>query len=139
MSGDNWETSAMDEVKQGSPPANPSSPELQLTPPDAELTTPLHNSLLEPINTIFFGPQGLRAGWRLLLYIVMWRALRMLLGVALEKIDPHVRIKLWLDLITEVGSFGAVAFRRWPWDGLNIVHLAITGFPDAAPLGSHSG
>ena len=109
MSGDNWETSAMDEVKQGSTPANPSSPEQQLTPPDAELTTPLHNSLLEPINTIFFGPQGLRAGWRLLLYIVMWRALRMLLGVALEKIDPHVRIKLWLDLITEVGSFGAVA------------------------------
>ena len=33
----------------------------------------------------------------------------MLLGIALEKIDPHVRIKLWLDLITEVGSFGAVA------------------------------
>jgi len=33
----------------------------------------------------------------------------MLLGMALEKIDPHVRIKLWLDLITEVGAFGTVA------------------------------
>jgi len=109
MSGNNWETSAMDEVKEGSLPADPSSPDQPLTPPDAGSPSLLQRPLIEPINTIFFGPQGLRAGWRLLLYIIMWRTLRTLLGIALETIDPHVRIKLWLDLITEVGSFGTVA------------------------------
>src|ERR1700686_3599840 len=109
MSGDNWETSAMDEVTQGSPSASSGSPEQPLTPTDAGSITPLQQPSLHPMNTIFFGPQGLRAGWRLLLYVIMWRALRLLLGMALEKIDPHVRIKLWLDLITEAGVFGTVA------------------------------
>jgi membrane protease YdiL (CAAX protease family) len=58
---------------------------------------------------MFAGPDGLRAGWRLVLYLVMWRLLRVALGILLEKIDPHVRIKLWLDLITELGSFVIVA------------------------------
>jgi uncharacterized protein len=70
---------------------------------------PPQRPLLEPMNSIFIGPEGLRPGWRLLLYVVMWRVLRILLGILLEKIDPHVTIKLWLDLITELGSFLAVA------------------------------
>jgi len=105
MSGDNWETFAMDEAREGSLPA-------QLGPPDQQLTQPGPPSIApppEPKSTFLFDSQGLRAGWRLLLYVIMWRALRALLGIALETIDPHVRIKLWLDLITEVGSFAAVA------------------------------
>jgi uncharacterized protein len=105
MSGDNWETSAMDEVTEGSPPAHPSLPDQQLAQPDPSSIAPSS----EPKNPFLFGSQGLRAGWRLLLYIILWRALRVLLGIALEKIDPHLRVKLWLDLITELGSFGAVA------------------------------
>ena len=61
------------------------------------------------MDTFFFGPQGLRTGWRLLLYLLMWRALRLLLGILLEKIDTHVAVKLWLDLIAESGSFAVVA------------------------------
>jgi membrane protease YdiL (CAAX protease family) len=99
----------MDELKGGSPPANMGPQEPPLNPPDAGLITPLQRPFLEPTDGVFFGPQGLRAGWRLLLYVVMWRALRMLLGILLEDIDPHVAIKLWLDLITELGSFVAVA------------------------------
>src|ERR1700726_3534360 len=101
MSGDNWETSAMDEVTQGSPSASSGSPEQRLTPAAAGSITQLQQPLLHPMNTILFGPQGLRAGWRLLLYVIIWRALRMLLGMALEKIHPYVRIKLWIDLITK--------------------------------------
>jgi hypothetical protein len=74
----------MDEVREGSPPAHPSLPDQQLTQPDPPSIAPSQ----EPTNTILFNSQGLRAGWRLLLYIIMWRALRMLLGIALEKIDP---------------------------------------------------
>jgi uncharacterized protein len=97
----------MDEAKEGSQPANFGAPDERLTQPDAGLISP--QPLLEPMSPLFVGPQGLRAGWRLLLYVVMWRVLRVLLGILLEKIDPHVRIKLWLDLITELGAFVAVA------------------------------
>ena len=63
----------------------------------------------EPTSTILVGPQGLRAGWRLLLYVLLWRALRMLLRMTLADIEPHVEVKLWLDLIAEWGSFATVA------------------------------
>jgi membrane protease YdiL (CAAX protease family) len=91
----------MDEV-EGSPDERPN-------PPDPELIIPPQLSSVEPIETIFFGPQGLRVGWRLLLYVVMWKGLRMVLGILLQDIDPHVRVKLWLDLIAESGSLVTAA------------------------------
>jgi membrane protease YdiL (CAAX protease family) len=98
----------MDEVKDGTGSMNVASAEPRLSQPDTGLVTPFHQPSLEPMHTIFAGPQGLRAGWRLLLYFVMWRALRALLGAALDKIEPHLAIKVWLDLITELGSFVVV-------------------------------
>ena len=92
----------MDEVREGSPDERPDQP-------DPGFSSPLERPLLEPTSTIFVGPQGLRAGWRLLLFAVMWRALRMLLGILLEDIEPHVSIKLWIDMIAELGSFAVVA------------------------------
>jgi membrane protease YdiL (CAAX protease family) len=96
----------MDEVKQGSPPASASPPEMPASEPPV---IPLEHLSIETAGSMFAGPDGLRAGWRLVLYLVMWRLLRVALGILLEKIDPHVRIKLWLDLITELGSFVIVA------------------------------
>jgi uncharacterized protein len=98
----------MDEVKEGVAPGNTSQPEETRNQPDPELSSPGRQPWLDP-NPVFFGPEGLRVGWRLLLYVVLWRALRTLLGILLEDIDPHVTIKLWLELITEVGSFVAAA------------------------------
>jgi membrane protease YdiL (CAAX protease family) len=98
----------MDDVNEGVPTADGRPPD-EHNLPDPELASALQQPLLEPMNPIFFGPQGLRVGWRLLLYVVMWRALRMLLGILLEKIEPHVAIKLWLDFITEFGAFVTVA------------------------------
>jgi len=99
----------MDEVREGSTPANIAPPEPQPSQLDPLPVLPLLQPSQEPMHTMFVGPQGLRAGWRLLLYVVMWRALRVLLGVLLEDIDSHIAIKLWLDMITELGSFVAVA------------------------------
>ena len=96
----------MDEVKQGSPPASASPPEMPASEPPV---IPLEHLSIETGGSMFAGPDGLRAGWRLVLYLVMWRLLRVALGILLEKIDPHVQIKLWLDLITELGSFVIVA------------------------------
>jgi CAAX protease family protein len=109
MSGDNWGNFAMDEVKAGSPHGHVGPTDERLDQPDPGFVSPLQRPLLEPMSTIFIGPEGLRPGWRLLLYVVTWRALRMLLGILLEDIDPHVAVKLWLDLITEAGSFVVVA------------------------------
>jgi hypothetical protein len=114
----------MDEVKEGSPLANIGSPDEPCGEPASGFAGPLQ--LLEPAQTMFVGPQGLRAGWRLLLYVVMWRALRMLLGVVLEKIDPHIQIKLWLDMITEFGSFVAVA-----------VPAVVMGWVERRPFGDY--
>src|SRR5579872_2212368 len=125
MSEDNWEISAMDELKQSSPPAKAGPPEEQLNPPDPGLTSAVERPLMEP-NPMFFGPQGLRPGWRLLLYVGMWRIFRELLGLLLEKIDPHVPIKLWLDLITEFGSFAAVA-----------VPAVVMGWMEKRPFGDY--
>lgn len=96
----------MDEVKQGSPSASAGPPEIPASEPPV---IPLERLSIETGGSMFAGPDGLRAGWRLVLYLVMWRLLRVALGILLEKIDPHVQIKLWLDLITELGSFVIVA------------------------------
>jgi len=61
------------------------------------------------MHAIFIGSQGLRAGWRLLLYVILWRLSRGWLGVLLDHIDPHIEGKLWMDLLTELGSFLMVA------------------------------
>jgi membrane protease YdiL (CAAX protease family) len=97
----------MDEVEDGLKPASTGPPDEPIHHPDPEFINPLPSP--EPVDTLFFGPQGLRTGWRLLLYVLMWRALRAILGILLEKIGPHVTVKLWLDLIAESGSFAAVA------------------------------
>jgi len=116
----------MDEVREGGSPADIGSPKERLHEPDARLVSPLQRPLLEPMNPIFFDPQGLRVGWRLLLYMVMWRALRTLLGILLEHIDAHLPIKLWLDMITELGSFVAVA-----------VPAVVMGWIEKRPFGDY--
>jgi len=99
----------MDDVTESSPPANIDPLDEQPNPHDPGSGSPLAQPGLEPMHTMFIGSEGLRAGWRLLLYVVMWRGLRMLLGALLDRLDPHVTIRLWLDLIAELGSFVVVA------------------------------
>jgi membrane protease YdiL (CAAX protease family) len=115
----------MDEVNEGSPTTNGGPLDERLNQSDLGSVGPLPPPL-EPINPIFFGPQGLRVGWRLLLYAVMWRTLRMLLGILLEKIEPYVAIKLWLDFITEFGAFVTVT-----------VPAVVMGWIEKRPFGDY--
>jgi membrane protease YdiL (CAAX protease family) len=103
-----------------------SSPDERPNPPDPELIIPPQLPSVEPMETIFFGPQGLRVGWRLLLYVVMWKGLRMVLGILLQDIDPHVRVKLWLDLIAESGSLVTAA-----------VPAVVMGWIEKRPIGDY--
>jgi membrane protease YdiL (CAAX protease family) len=115
----------MDDVNEGLPTGDGRPPD-EHNQVDPELASPLQQPLPEPMNPVFFGPQGLRVGWRLLLYVVMWRALRILLGILLEKIEPQVAIKLWLDFVTELGAFITVA-----------VPAVVMGWIEKRPFGDY--
>ena len=99
----------MDEVKEGSPAANGIPLETQLGQPDPTLIDPLQLSSLEPAHTIFVGPEGLRAGWRFLLYVGMWRVFLVLLRTLVPHFQPHGVRGIWQDLIGEL-EFLASAF-----------------------------
>jgi membrane protease YdiL (CAAX protease family) len=111
----------MDDVREGSPPASIDPPQ-PLNPP----IPPFQQPLLDPMHSMFAGAHGLRAGWSLLLYVVMWRGLRMLLGVLLDHIEPHLTIRIWVDLIAELGSFVVVA-----------VPAVVMGWIERRPFGEY--
>jgi len=116
----------MDEVKEGSPPTNAGPPDERPGHHDTGFVSPLQRPLVEPAQTMFVGPEGLRAGWRLLLYVVMWRGLRMLLGILLDDIEPQVTTRLWLDLIAEWGSFAVAA-----------IPAVVMGWMEKRPFGEY--
>ena len=99
----------MDEVKEGSPAADGVPLETQLGQPDPTQIDPLQLPLLEPAHTIFVGPEGLRAGWRFLLYVGMWRVFLVLLRTLVPYVQPHGVRGIWQDLIGEL-EFLASAF-----------------------------
>jgi uncharacterized protein len=101
MSGDNWETSAMDNVKEGSASANIDP---RLTASDPTPVPMQHSPLLEPMHTMFIGPHGLRAGWRFLLYVGMWRVFLVLIRALVAYVHPHEWHGIWQDLVTESES-----------------------------------
>jgi uncharacterized protein len=116
----------MDEVREGSPPASIAPPEQPPGQAAREPVMPFQQPLLEPMHTMFVGTHGLRAGWRLLLYVVMWRGLRMLLGILLEHVEPHLTIRIWIDLFAELGSFAVVA-----------IPAAVMGWIERRPFGDY--
>ena len=99
----------MDEVKEGSPAADGVPLETQLGQPDPALIDPVQLPLLEPAHTIFVGREGLRAGWRFLLYVGMWRVFLVLLRTLVPHFQPHGVRGIWQDLIGEL-EFLASAF-----------------------------
>jgi uncharacterized protein len=99
----------MDEVEEGSPTANAVPPEPQISQPEPASIVPPQQPFLEPMHTIFAGPQGLRAGWRFLVYVGMWRVFFVLLRTLVPYVQPHGVHGIWQDLIGEL-EFLASAF-----------------------------
>ena len=56
------------------------------------------------IRRIFVGPHGIRAGWRFVLYALMFRAMVLILGFLLGPWNPHGTGRLWMQQIIEFGS-----------------------------------
>jgi uncharacterized protein len=93
----------MDDVKEGSSPAGigPAEELVDGTPVMPQPPSP------DPMHTIFIGPQGLRAGWRFLLYVGMWRVSFLLLRALVQYVQPHEFHGIWLNLIGELEFLGS--------------------------------
>jgi membrane protease YdiL (CAAX protease family) len=57
---------------------------------------------------IFFGPNGLRSGWRLLLFLVIALVIALAVGKALRPIVTYLRVQIWLFAIGEAELLFAV-------------------------------
>jgi len=58
-----------------------------------------------PLHRVFIGPHGLRPGWRLLIYIALWRLFAFLLGYL---VLPRGTLEIWQEMAGEVRQMVAV-------------------------------
>jgi hypothetical protein len=95
-SGTIGETSIMDNSSLPQPADQAAAVSLSsMSPPEQE----------HPMHKIFIGPHGLRAGWRLLLYVALWRVFAFLLEELMAIALPRGPRGIWLEL--------AVESKRW--------------------------
>jgi uncharacterized protein len=75
--------------------------------PQAEITSPppAVPSFQTTMHSAFIGSDGLRAGWRFFLYIVLWRLVKSLIDKSLVPIDAHISRDILAEFIDETGRF----------------------------------
>jgi uncharacterized protein len=89
------DNSVMDDSNAPSPP-DPASPPSRL-----DATPPAQLRLLHPI---FIGPDGLRSGWRLLIYFILYRFFIYIAGLVLSLTSPTGATRLWFYMSGEAAS-----------------------------------
>ena len=89
----------MDDANKSSLPA---PAELEVTPAEPSSTTLRPPSFHAPVHNIFVGDQGLRAGWRFLLYVGLWRVFLVLIIALVRYAEPHEAHGIWQELIAEL-------------------------------------
>ncbi len=90
----------MDDPNPYASPAPESGPTTPLiSPPEILLPPPQPESLGQKI---FLGPDGLRAGWRFLLYLAMGGALILVLGSLTRYWRPYGSGRIWLGMVSEL-------------------------------------
>ena len=67
---------------------------MEVTPPDPSANTPDSTPPLSPAppprSTILYGPNGLRAGWSIVIYVAVLAALLFLVGLEMHWLTPHL-------------------------------------------------
>ena len=92
----------MDEAKDGSFSENTGPAGQQLNQSDLGLVTASPRSLHPPVHNIFIDDHGLRAGWRFLLYVGLWRVFLILITTLVRYVQPHEAHGIWQELIAEL-------------------------------------
>ena len=90
----------MDEGKEGS--ASAGSAGTVVNQPDPALVTPPAPPFRAPVHNLFVGDEGLRAGWRFLLYVGLWRVFLVLIITLVQYVQPHEAHGIWRELIAEL-------------------------------------
>jgi CAAX protease family protein len=83
----------MDDVNRAAAP-EPSAPPPEILPPERP----------SGMRRLFVGPHGIRAGWRFALYVLMFRAVVLILGFLLGPWNPQGTGRLWMQQVIEFGS-----------------------------------
>jgi len=98
----------MDEPRESSTPDTERA--AQSAHPEYGLASPAPLSPFEErVRRVFIGADGLRSGWRLLLYAAMARALYLFLGVPLYYAHQYGVRGIWLEMVTELGLVSVAA------------------------------
>jgi uncharacterized protein len=92
----------MDDAKEDSLSANAEPAGAGVAPPDLKLGPPSSSTLRPPIHNIFAGDHGLRAGWRFLLYVGLWRLFLVLIIALVRYAEPYEAHGIWQELIAEL-------------------------------------
>src|ERR1700733_13220791 len=102
MSGVDWGNFAMDEAKEGSATASAGPAGTEFNPPDPGLITLPPPPSRPPLHNIFVGDHGLRAGWRFLVYVGLWRVFLVLIIALVRYAEPYEAHGIWQELIAEL-------------------------------------
>jgi membrane protease YdiL (CAAX protease family) len=87
------------------------------------------------VRRIFFGADGLRAGWSLLIFIALMAVLSFTINFTLRRLgvhrpDPAAELRPWLGILGEGASFLLVFFVTWVMSKIERRPQAIYGLAD---------
>jgi membrane protease YdiL (CAAX protease family) len=112
-------------------PITGENPEALQSLPAGGPILPARNST---IHSIFIGPNGLRAGWRFLLYIAMVATILFVILPAMKLLEPRIG-KLWEMLAVEAVLFAAVVVPALVMTRIEKRRFCLYGLPRAAAFG----
>ncbi|MBS1849509.1 MAG: CPBP family intramembrane metalloprotease [Acidobacteria bacterium] len=90
------------------PLAPPLPPEITSPVPSLPPPPPAH-----PVHNIFLGPHGLRAGWRLLIYLAFAFLLVLLARFFLQRLQGVIKVQLWGMMLGEFAAMVVAFVPAW--------------------------
>jgi membrane protease YdiL (CAAX protease family) len=107
------------------------SPVPELHPPPPQSAPPSRST----IRRIFVGPQGIRAGWRFALYVLMAMVVLIALGFVLQGWHPRGAARLWAEVAGEFSLFLAALIPALVMGRIEKRSLANYGLPARGAFG----
>ncbi|HEX8813937.1 MAG TPA: type II CAAX endopeptidase family protein [Terriglobales bacterium] len=114
------------QFEEKQPPANSAS-----GLPASETLAPAQH----PVHTIFVGPDGLRGGWRLVLFLLIAASIGFVLGALTSHWHPQGAGKLWLNWLFELEFFVAIAASAFVMSRIEGRAWGAYGLPVATAFG----
>jgi len=88
-----------------------------------------------PLREVFFGPNGPRAGARLLVYFALGSIVLLVLGTVVHFIEPYGRHQIWMGLVSELEMMSAVILAGVAMAGIEGRPFGDYGLPSSQAFG----